>query len=396
MFVKKRITIFFITTIVLISGTVINYAADIMPATNIEQISNEIGEANEIVDLLKIIEEATKSPKKEQLIVEQIDLEYMTSYENDESIPKGQMQVLVEGRDGIREIITRKTYRGEELILEELASEKIIKSSINKVVLVGTMKVGSISNYKIKKGDTVYVTSFTLNVKEEPNIESDKRGTLLQYDELKVLEVESEWARINSKDLTGWVKLDCITKRVPESDSSGTGQYTKAQLMAKLKFSMDLSKPSGLSLEQFKKVLGKDSKDKNKIFEQNAEIFYYIEQQYKINGVFVAAVGIHESGFGTSKICLDKNNLFGYGAFDRDPYNNAYEFSTYAEGIDLVARIMVKYYLNSEGKTIYDGQAASGKYYNGNTLSGVNKRYATDSKWANGVYKWMEYLYGKL
>ena len=49
---------------------------------------------------------------------------------------------------------------------------------------------------------------------------------------------------------------------------------------------MPLNKPSGLSLEQFKKILS-DGRDKNKIFEKNAAYFYYIEQQYNINGVLI-------------------------------------------------------------------------------------------------------------
>ena len=101
-------------------------------------------------------------------------------------------------------------------------------------------------------------------------------------------------------------------------------------------------------LEQFKKILT-DDKDKNKIFENNAEYFYYIEKQYNINGVFVAAVAIHESGWGTSKIALQKKNLFGYGAYDSNPYNGAYEFTDYSECIDLIARVFVKYYLNAKG-----------------------------------------------
>ncbi len=71
---------------------------------------------------------------------------------------------------------------------------------------------------------------------------------------------------------------------------------------------MQLNKPSGLSLEEFQKVL-KDDKDVNKIFEQNAQYFYYVEKQYNINGLFVAAIGIHESNWGTSKIAKDKKNL---------------------------------------------------------------------------------------
>ena len=158
---------------------------------------------------------------------------------------------------------------------------------------------------------------------------------------------------------------------------------------------MALNKPSGLSLEQFKKVLT-DSKDTNKIFVNNAQYFYYIEKQYNINGIFVAAVGIHESAWGTSKLALEKKNLFGYGAYDSNPYNGAYNFSDYSESIDLLARVFVKYYLNPKGTSIYGGEKATGSYYNGATLAGVNTRYASDKNWANSVYKYMQYLYNKL
>lgn len=162
-----------------------------------------------------------------------------------------------------------------------------------------------------------------------------------------------------------------------------------------LSFNMALNCPSGFTLEQFKKALT-DSRDKNKIFENNSDYFYYIEKQYNINGMFVAALGIHESAWGTSKIAMDKFNLFGYGAYDSNPYNGAYSFKTYSECIDLIARVLVKYYLNPAGSVIYDGQKASGSYYNGNTLSGVNKRYATDTNWANAIFNHMKYLYGKI
>ena len=63
---------------------------------------------------------------------------------------------------------------------------------------------------------------------------------------------------------------------------------------------------------------------------------------------------------------------------------------------DLVARVLVKNYLNPKGTEIYDGQIATGMYYNGPTLTGVNTRYASDKNWANAVYKWMTYLYDRL
>ena len=123
---------------------------------------------------------------------------------------------------------------------------------------------------------------------------------------------------------------------------------------------------------------------------------FTIEKQYNINGIFVASVGIHESGWGTSKIAVQKNNLFGYGAYDSNPYNGAYNFSNYSESIDLLARVFVKYYLNPAGTSIYGGEKAVGSYYNGATLKGINTKYASDKNWANAVFSHMHYLYNKL
>jgi len=180
-----------------------------------------------------------------------------------------------------------------------------------------------------------------------------------------------------------------------EEKAINEGEKSKSQLLSNLSLDIRLNKPSGLSLEQFKKVLS-DNKDKSEIFENNAQYFYYIEKQYNINGIFVAAVGIHESNWGLSNISKDKNNLFGYGAYDSNPYNGAYSFKSYSEGIDLLARVFIKYYLNPKGTKIYNDEIALGTYYNGHTLNAVNTRYATDKNWSNAVYNHMKYLYDKL
>ena len=348
----------------------------------------------EKVDLDNILYSNAKDKPREEYSVQEIELEYITKYQTNTSLPKGMLQVIQEGREGKQEITIKKTYKNGELITEEQIGSKVTKGAVNKIVEVGGANYRS--NYKVKVGDNVYTTSDRASVMVEPNDESQKIATLKKGIELKVLEVQNNWYKISGSGTRGYIKTESTTyinpnNNVEEYDSSSSG----SQNIAKLSFNMSLNKPSGLSLNQFKKVLT-DSNDVNKIFSNNAEYFYYIEKQYNINGVFVAAVGIHESAWGTSKIALNKNNLFGYGAYDSNPYNGAYSFSNYSESIDLIARVFVKYYLNPKGTSIYGGETAQGTYYNGATLSGVNQKYVTDKNWANGVYTHMKYLYNKL
>ncbi len=99
-------------------------------------------------------------------------------------------------------------------------------------------------------------------------------------------------------------------------------------------------------------------------------------EKYGVNPIFLASIAALESGYGESKIARDKNNLFGYGAYDEDPYKYAKSFSTVQNGIDIVASKISEDYLDE-----------AGKYYNGKTTEGVNVRYATDKEWHNKIDK---------
>lgn len=351
------------------------------------------------IQIEQIINKNTNDGQVEQITKREEVLEYLTQYRTNKDIPKGVSYVIQEGRQGKQEVSVKSIYNKEgELILEQQIGATITKASVNKIVEVGGANYTT--NYKVKVGDLIYVTSDILGVWSEPSEQSRKITTIKQDDEVKIIEIIQNWYKISYKNVNGWIKSECTIYINPKSneEQNNSGQVdtkTKQQLLSELNFNMKLNKPSGLTLEQFRKVLS-DEKDINKIFTNNAEYFYYIEKQYNINGIFVAAVGIHESNWGTSTIAIQKNNLFGYGAYDSNPYNGAYEFNSYSESIDLIARVFVKYYLNPKGTNIYGGEKAIGTYYNGETLTGINNKYATDKNWANAVYTHMKNIYNKL
>ena len=71
-------------------------------------------------------------------------------------------------------------------------------------------------------------------------------------------------------------------------------------------------------------------------------------------------------------------------------------FDTYAEGIEFVAKILAKAYLNPAGMTLSDGDTTTGRYYSSPTLTGINTRYSTDPNWCTKVFSYMTYFYDKL
>lgn len=350
-----------------------------------------------VIDINDIIQNNVDNEIKEIIETQVVELEYETEYQNNPNLPKGKVQVLQQGQDGKQELIIKKQYMGEELVSDEQIGRRIVMATVNRIVEVGTSSY--YDSYKIKVGDTVYATPYELDIKEKAEKGSDVIIKINKDSKLEIEKKKGNWYYVKYDTYYGWIESDCVTYIIPDSlitYNNNNVEYSKKQLLTTLGKNMNLNKPSGLTLEQFEKIFENESKDKNGTFKENAKYFYYIEQSYGINGVFVAAIGIHESAWGTSRIATNKKNLFGYGAYDMSAYSSAYSYNGYAAGIDMIARVLVKNYLNPQGTSIYNGEIATGKYYNGCTLSGVNKKYATDKNWANAVYTWMEYLYNRL
>lgn len=103
--------------------------------------------------------------------------------------------------------------------------------------------------------------------------------------------------------------------------------------------------------------------------------FIQAELLYGINAAFLAALAIHESHWGSSAVAQDKNNLFGFGAFDDDPYRHASTFSSRQEGILSVARFLRQQYIGGE--------------YAERNIAAINQRYAADPEWNSKVFSLM-------
>lgn len=160
---------------------------------------------------------------------------------------------------------------------------------------------------------------------------------------------------------------------------------------SRLSLGMDLGEPTGFSSEQFKKALMQSrfiENDKHDIIKNNIDLFYNAEQKYGINGMFLLSLAAHESGWGTSKLAINKRNLFGLIGM---------KFDSYESCIDYAAQRLVRSYLNPKG-TIVKGleKPASGSCYNGNTIASVNIVYAADRSWTTKIFQYMEHFYGNV
>lgn len=351
-------------------------------------------ESNEnAIQLEEILLENLSVLKSKEYVEEVREVDFETKYTQNANLPLGEKIVTKPGKKGSQYVTAIKLYENNEFVSENILSAIEKEKAETEEVDIGTSRFLALNKAHI--GDLLYLMEeYTL--KSTPNTRSGDVYTILSSLEVRLDALyDEEWCKVTYNDeYEGYIETKYLT----------TGKVTPGILESnrkqKIKMTLDeniaLNKSTDLNYDDFRNVLTGNYDDANNIIADNFEVFYNIDKQYNINGLFVASIAIHESAWGTSRIANDKKNLFGYGAYDSSPYSNSFTFDTYAEGIETVAKVLVKYYLNPEGTPIYEGGAAKGSYYNGNTIAAVNMKYASDTSWHKKVYYYMQYLYSRI
>lgn len=90
-----------------------------------------------------------------------------------------------------------------------------------------------------------------------------------------------------------------------------------------------------------------------------------MEKETGVNAIFIAAISALESGWGTSKMAKEKNNLFGYGKGS---------FETKEDSIETVAKALKNNYLSKDGP-----------YFKGYSPKDVSYYYCPNSDWGDKV-----------
>ena len=388
--IKFSITWFILGIIIM--GLAIAFFKNKIFATNTYEKDEQIVafEKNQnAVDIVQVMLKNTNSNKK--MVNEKRDVIFTTEYEQNPNLPKDEEQVKQEGKNGKIQVTALQEYQNEEMTGEEIIESTTLEDVITQIIYVGTSEF--MKKYNVHIDDNMYLLEAE-DLKEEAKDDSNTIVNIPRYLNVTLKEAGEEWIKVSYKGQEGYLKTTNITSETVTPLI--TEKNRVAELKNNLNIEMDLTNKSGLTLSDYKTMLSNISLDKNGIFEQNAEVFYNAEQKYKINGIFLAAIGIHESGWGTSKLASEKYNLFGYMAFDRDPYNSATTFENYENSINTVAEALAKNYLYVNGTKINDDITARGTYFNGTTIQSVNTRYASDQGWYEKVYGYMQYLYNRL
>ena len=375
-----QISIIWVFIIAIIATLVIAFFRNRIFATNVvkEEEVSEVEPNQNAVDILKLMVENNYSNKK--LVNEERKIDYIKQEIPDDQLPKGEKKVIQKGKKGKKQVKALQHFENNVFISEEILETNTTIEPVDKITHIGTSEF--LEKYKVHIGEEMYLTE-TTELKKEAKKDSEDLTTIKRYLNFEIIQVSKDWTKVKFKEFEGYLPNKKLTSEAV--NPLIIEQNRIARIKDSLNKEMDLTLPSGLTLSDYKTILGYNASDKNSIFADNYEAFYNAEQKYGVNGIFIAAVGIHESAWGTSYLAKEKNNLFGYRAYDRDPINSAQDFETYVDAINVVAEALSKNYLTP-----------TGSYYNGTTIEAINTKYATDKAWHEKVYSYMELLYDKL
>ncbi|MCI8309399.1 MAG: hypothetical protein HFJ45_04215 [Clostridia bacterium] len=343
-------------------------------------------------DVYAIISENISSTYQKEIFDRDEEIEFETEYIENKNMPKDEINVIQNGIVGNKRVTYVRSYENHRITEENSIGETIFSEPQKEIIEVGTSEL--LKQYNIHINDKLYVSQ-DIELREIANSEGTALTTIPAYYDVKTLEIVDDlWVKVEYEEFSGYILCEFLTSETLTPEIVEICR--KAKILNRVNFDIPLNEPSGLLESDYQKILSAQIQDTNNVFKENYKAFYDAEQKYGINGVFLLSIAIHESNWGRSLIATNKFNLFGFGAYDSSPYESAVTFESYANGIDTVACWLASKYLNSAGTVLNSGDVASGTYFNGPTVSGVNTRYASDTEWANKVYNTMKNIYSAL
>lgn len=210
------------------------------------------------------------------------------------------------------------------------------------------------------------------------NLESEMQSTFDKMEKQREKERQEDEARRKAKRKEEEKRERELEKQKAKKSKVKVAHLSRGMDSGRNFANLNLNSKTNFSEEVFRQMLS----DTN--LEQIAGALVKCEENYNVNGLFLASLAALESGYGTSNIARSKNNITGFQAYDSATHM-ARRFTSYSDCILYTAKHLSEHYLDEDGK-----------YYNGPTLSGVNSRYSSSNEWANKINKIMVSMLDKL
>lgn len=182
-----------------------------------------------------------------------------------------------------------------------------------------------------------------------------------------------EQKQITSRYLTSRNRKMEEAEKIEVQEEVIEEQYAKKEDI-NISRDMDLTIITGISKEDFKKLISNVKYDTSKFFYENSDYIYDLCQEYQINEIFFCGLISAESGWN-----IASNHRRTHNYISLMSKNGLIPYNSVEEGLTVAAKALHNNYL-TEG----------GKFYHGKTLYGVKTKFCPASS------TWVELVYGRM
>ena len=225
-------------------------------------------------------------------------------------------------------------------------------------------------------GNTSYaedsITATKDRIKEIKIVEDINIDKLIRNKKTKIVNNVTRQTSTTSRGATTTREKQEVNKETQKIEQKNT-----AVKNVKISKNMDLTKRTGLSKADFKKVMKNLKADTSKFFYNNADTIYDLCAKYQINEIFFCGLISAESGWNIAPSHRKAHNYISLMS-----HGKLIHYSSTKAGLETAAKKLHQNYLTP-----------SGKFYAGKTLSGVKKYFCpASSTWTNLVYGRMQQI----
>lgn len=183
--------------------------------------------------------------------------------------------------------------------------------------------------------------------------------------------IESSRTNVIRRDL--YVDLE---ERTEQADYEELKSYIPVSEV-KISFNMDVSKPTGLSRDDFIELVSKMRYDRTGILEANAGVIWDCCQKYNVNEIFVLGICGIESAW-----CSAPQHQRTHNYASLMSKGKLIPYASDAEGFEALIKLLGQNYL-TPGRGVYHGK----------TITGVGTSYCNTTTWPPKVYKCMQQVF---
>ena len=286
------------------------------------------------------------------------------------------ISIAIAGTMLASEIMFSKTQVSNTNVEEniQIAKEDL---SVNEKAIAST-KTTSRSSTEIRntaKNIENEVTTEQVNNNNEENVEKVTENSNEKNEE-KVTEKDNS----EEKEKNSTSKKESSESEKEEDDDEEENKNDTAKTVSisevKISKSMDLTKRTGLSREDFIKLMSRVKADTSGFFEDNAGEIYDLCEEYSINEIFFCGLISAESGW---NIASNHRSTHNYISLMKN--GKLISYSSVSEGLEVAAK-----------KLHYNYLTPGGKFYHGKTLAGVKTCFCPSSTWVDLVYGRMKQI----